>query len=141
MRPVVRLQGRVVQVREIAAGDTVGYGASFRAAGASRIATVAVGYADGFLRSLSNRAVAFAGAVAVPQVGRVSMDTTTFDVSALPDGAVRPGQFLDLIGPHNPPEALAEAAGTIPYEILTGLGRRYARRYIDDPPAGEGDAP
>ena len=141
MRPVVRLQGRVVQVREIAAGDTVGYGASFRAAGASRIATVAVGYADGFLRSLSNRAVAFAGAVAVPLVGRVSMDSTTFDVSALPDGAVRPGQFLDLIGPHNPPEALAEAAGTIPYEILTGLGRRYARRYVDDTPAGGGDAP
>lgn len=133
MRPVVRLQGRVIQVREVQAGDAVGYGATWRAAGPRRIATVSVGYADGFPRDLSNRATAFAGDAPMPLVGTVSMDTTTFDVTDAPDGAVTPGGFIDLIGPRNPVDALAAQAGTIGYEILTGLGRRYARRYVGGP--------
>jgi alanine racemase len=133
MRPVVRLQGRIIQVREIGAGDTVGYGAAWRASGTRRIATVSVGYADGFLRALSNRAVGYAGDTPVPLVGIVSMDTTTFDVTDAPPDAVAPGGFIDLIGPHNPVERLAEQAGTIPYEVLTNLGHRYARAYIGRP--------
>lgn len=140
MRPVVGLQGRVVQVREIGAGTTVGYGASWRAAaGPRRIATVSVGYADGFLRSSSNRAVAFVGATPVPLVGAVSMDTATFDVSDVPGGAPGPGDFIDLIGERNPVDVLAAEAGTIAYEILTSLGHRYGRRYVEGSAAARPD--
>lgn len=130
MRGVVRLQGRVIQTRRLEPGTAVGYGQSWRAAAPTRIATVGAGYADGYLRSLSNRAVAYVGDVAVPLVGKVSMDTTTFDVSALPEDRVHEGSLIDLIGPHNPVDAVAERAGTIGYEILTSLGRRYARCYL-----------
>ena len=129
MRPVVRLRGRIVQIREIAAGAAVGYGANWRAAGPRRIATVAVGYADGYLRSLGNRATAFAGDTPAPLVGTVSMDTATFDVTDAPSAVE--GGFLELIGPRNPVDALAGQAGTIGYEILTSLGGRYARAYTD----------
>jgi alanine racemase len=132
MRPVVRLHGRIVQVREIAAGAAVGYGASWRAAGPRRIATVAVGYADGYLRSLGNSATAFAGDTPVPLVGIVSMDTATFDVTDAP--AAVEGGCLELIGPRNPVDALAAQAGTIGYEILTSLGHRYARAYAGADP-------
>ena len=71
------------------------------------------------------------GRVAVPQVGTVSMDSVTFDVSALPEGAAAPGQLVELIGPQSPIEAVAEAAGTIAYELLTRLGQRYRRHYVD----------
>jgi alanine racemase len=127
LRPVVRLRGRIVQVREVAAGAAVGYGASWRAAGRRRIATVAVGYADGYLRSLSGRATAFAGNALVRLVGIVSMDTATFDVTDAP--AAVEGGFLELIGPRNPVDTLAAQAGTIGYEVLTSLGHRYARAY------------
>jgi alanine racemase len=131
MRPVVRLQGRVIQVREVEAGAAVGYGGTWRAAaGPRRIATVAVGYADGLLRSLGNRARAFVDGTPVPLVGVVSMDTATFDVSDAPPDALAPGGFIDLIDERNPVDAVAERAGTIAYEILTGLGRRYGRRYL-----------
>ena len=129
LQPVVRLRGRIVQVREVAAGAAVGYGASWLAAEPRRIATVAVGYADGYLRSLSGRATAFAGDAPVPLVGIVSMDTATFDVTDAP--AAVEGGFLELIGPRNPVDALAAQAGTIGYEILTSLGHRYARAYAE----------
>ena len=129
MRPVVRLRGRIVQIREIAAGAAVGYGANWRAAGPRRIATVAVGYADGYLRSLGNRATAFAGDTPVPLVGTISMDTATFDVTDAPSAVE--GGVLELIGPRNPVDALASQAGTIGYEILTSLGGRYARAFTD----------
>lgn len=131
MRPVVRLSARIVQIREVAAGDAVGYGARWRAAGPRRIATVSVGYADGYLRALSNHARAFAGDVAVSQVGAVSMDTATFDVTDAPQAAE--GDVLELIGPNNPVDLVAGQAGAIGYEILTSLGRRYARAYTDAP--------
>jgi alanine racemase len=133
MRPVVRLQGRIIQVREIGPGETVGYGATWRATGTRRIATVSVGYADGFQRAFGNRALAYAGDTPVPLVGVVSMDTTTFDVTTAPRDAVVPGGFIDLIDPRNPVGALAEHAGTIAYEILTNLGHRYARTYLGRP--------
>ena len=120
MKPVVRLRGRIVQVRDIPAGAHVGYGASWCAAQPNRIATVSVGYADGYLRSLSHRAGAHVGGTAVPLVGIVSMDSITFDVTDAPDA--RAGGFVDLIGPENPVDAAAEAGGTIGYGILTSLG-------------------
>ncbi len=130
MCQVVRLQGKILQVREIDAPRTVGYGATHRAAGPTRVATVAVGYADGYLRSLSNRGSAWLGNQRVPVVGRVSMDLITLDVTGTPPGTARPGAFVDLIGPELPADAVAEAAGTIGYEILTALGRRYHRIYL-----------
>ena len=130
MHSVIRLQGRVVQIREIEAGAAVGYGATWRASGPRRIATVSVGYADGFPRSLSNRASGFVAGAAVPLIGIVSMDTVTFDVSDVPPGALEPGGFVDLIDAGHPVHAVAAQAGTIAYEILTSLGSRYARRYV-----------
>ena len=126
-RPVARLRARVLQVREIEAGERVGYNGTWTAARASRIATVSVGYADGYLRALSNRAVAFFDAKPVPLVGRVSMDLATFDTTDLPH--LQAGNWLDLIGPGGV-DALAEQAGTNGYEILTSLGTRYPRTYL-----------
>ncbi len=129
MAQVVNLQGKIIQVRDVDSPKTVGYGATRAVATGTKIATVAVGYADGYLRSLSNRACGYVGCVRVPLVGRVSMDLITFDVSNVAADAVRPGAFIDLIGPHGDIDTLAREAGTIGYEILTGLGRRYHRRY------------
>jgi alanine racemase len=129
MAQVVRLQGKILQVRDIDSPRTVGYGATHRAALGRRIATVAVGYADGYLRSFSNTGFGFVGEIRVPVVGRVSMDLMTLDVTEAPPALVQPGCFVDLIGPHNPVDAVAETAGTIGYEILTGLGQRYHRIY------------
>jgi len=132
MKQVVKLQGKILQVQCVDTGGTVGYGASHRVDRPSRIATVAVGYADGYLRSLGNRGSAFIGAIRIPVVGRVSMDLITVDVSEAPEALTRPGEFVELIGPHHSPDALAEEAGTIGYEILTALGHRYARRYLGE---------
>jgi alanine racemase len=128
MRPVVRLSVRVLSVRDIPAGQSVGYNATWVATRPSRIATAALGYADGFLRTLSGRATAFFDGRPVPLVGRVSMDLTTFDVTDVP--LVQPGDWLELLGPGNTADDLAEAAGTNGYEILTSLGPRYQRVYL-----------
>jgi alanine racemase len=128
MRQVARVEAEVLQVREIAAGDTVGYGASWTAPSPRRIATVAAGYADGYLRSLSGRSLGILHGCEAPLVGRVSMDLTTFDVTDIP--AARPGDRLLLIGgAGNTPDDIAARCGTIGYEILTSLGRRYHRAY------------
>ncbi len=132
MRQVIRLQGKILQVREIDAPRTVGYGATHRAAGSTRVATVAVGYADGFLRSLSNRGSARIGGQQVSLIGRVSMDLSTFDVTRVPREAAHPGALIDLIGADLSIDDVADAAGTIGYEILTALGHRYHRVYSGD---------
>jgi alanine racemase len=130
MRPVVRLNARILQIREIAAGESVGYNGIWTASRPSRIATIAVGYADGFLRSLSNAATARFGGTDIPMVGRVSMDLTTYDVTDAPQA--RPGDSIELIGPGHDVDALAVEAGTNGYEILTSLGSRYQRRYLGE---------
>lgn len=130
LRPVVRLSGRILQVRDVDTPQTVGYGATHRFASKGRVATVAFGYADGLFRSLGNRGFGMIGGVKVPVVGRVSMDLTTFDVSAVPADAVHPGAMIELIGPDHDADQLAQEAGTIGYEVLTALGRRYLRDYV-----------
>lgn len=122
-RPVVRLALPVIQVRDLAPGETVGYGCTFTATRPTKIATLSAGYADGLLRSLSNRATLWAGDTPCKLAGRVSMDLLTVDVTDLP--AVP--ETLDILGPHQGVEDLASAAGTIGYEILTSLGPRYRR--------------
>ena len=129
MREVVRLEARVLQVRELAPSATVGYGASWAARAPCRIATVGAGYADGYPRALGNRGYAWAAGQRVPVVGRVSMDLTTLDVSALPHAALGVGDSVDLLGGGVPLEDAAELAGTISYEILTRLSARLVRRY------------
>ena len=134
MRPVIDLKGRIVQVRHVKKGDTVGYGATFTAARQSRLAIVAVGYADGYLRAAGAGKGKPAAELIVagkrcPIVGRISMDVLAVDVSDLPDGAARRGHFATMIGGELSLEAVAAASGTINYEVLTSLGRRYHRHY------------
>lgn len=124
-RPVVSLSVPVVQVREVEPGETVGYANSWTAEHKSRIATISGGYADGLIRAMGGRARIYAGGVACPLVGRVSMDLITVDISHLSEDP----RTLDLLGPMQGVDKLADAAGTIGYEILTSLGPRYRRRY------------
>ena len=128
MHPVVRLRARVLAVRELEAGASVGYNATWHAGRPSRIATLGLGYADGWLRSLSNRGAAYFDGHRLALVGRVSMDLTTYD--ATDQAQLAPGAWLELIGPAQPLSALAEAAGTNEYEILTSLGQRYHRVWL-----------
>lgn len=131
LQQVIHLQGRVIQTRTVAAGTGVGYSHTWKASRRSRIATVAVGYADGYLRALSNRGHAFFDGVQIPLVGKVSMDTITVDITDLPETALVEGSLIDLADLHHGVDAIAARAGTIGYEILTSLGQRYARRYFD----------
>lgn len=125
-RPAVRLDLPVVQCRDLDAGEVVGYGNSWQAERRTRLATVSAGYADGLLRSASGRATLFAGDVPCPLVGRVSMDLITVDIT---DTDADPAS-LALLCDEQDVDDLARAAGTIGYEILTGLGARYSRRYV-----------
>jgi len=133
MIPVVRLQAKIVQVRRVDAASPVGYGATFRAPDGAKLATVSMGYADGLLRSWGSSGYAFVDDLRVAVAGRVSMDLTTFDVSAVPESALGPGAVIDIIGTRQTVDDVAKAAGTIGYEILTALGGRYHRRYLPAP--------
>lgn len=128
MEPVVRLEAPVLQVREIAPGQTVGYGATWLAVRPTRIATIAAGYADGLPRAIDGRAKGVIRGRSVPMVGRVSMDLVTFDVTDVQEAAA--GDMVELIGPSQDADALSRICGTIGYEILTSLGNRYDRRYL-----------
>ncbi|NNU81888.1 alanine racemase [Halovulum dunhuangense] len=124
-RGVVRLDLPVIQVRDVRRGDAVGYGATWTAPRPSRIATLSAGYADGLIRAIGGRVTLFAGDRPVPSVGRVSMDLMAADVTGIDPAP----EFLTLIGPAQGVDGVAAAAGTIGYEILTGLGHRYERVY------------
>ncbi|SDJ50382.1 alanine racemase [Aliiruegeria lutimaris] len=125
-KPVVRLSLPVIQTRLVAPGETVGYNATWSAPEEKLIATVAAGYADGILRAISNKADLYFNGTPCPIVGRVSMDLITVDISAL--GEVPPA--LDILCAEQGVDDLANAAGTIGYEILTSLGARYERKTI-----------
>ncbi len=124
---VVRVEAPIIQIRDLAAGETVGYGSTWTAERPSRIATISAGYADGLIRYLSHGATAYIADRPVPFAGRVSMDLITLDVT---DCRCAPGDMVELIGPNQSIDDLAKAAGTIGHEILTSLGSRYRRRYI-----------
>lgn len=131
IRPVIGLRARIMQIREIAAGTGVGYGLTYTAQTGRRLATIAIGYADGWPRTLSNRGAAWHAGERLPIVGRVSMDSIMVDISALPEGTLQEGDMVELIGPGQSLDAVAADAGTISYEILTSLGRRHARVHIE----------
>jgi alanine racemase len=129
MRSVVELTGRILQLRSVARDETIGYDATWTAKRTTRVAIVALGYADGLLRSGSGTDDRPGGAAIVagkrcPIVGRISMDLTCVDVTDLPDGAVHRGDLATLIGADITLDDVAAAAGTIGYEVLTRLGSR-----------------
>ncbi len=128
LRPGLTLEAPILQVRQISAGETVGYGATWRASEPTLIATLAIGYGDGFPRSASNKGFASLGGKRCPILGRVSMDLITIDVTKVADLA-RPGVYAQLIGPEAPLEEQAALAGTIGYELTTGLTPRVKRIY------------
>ncbi len=134
MRPVVRSEARILQVRDVAAGDGIGYGSAETAKRDTRVAIVACGYADGYHRragSADDRtgATGFVASVPVPVIGRVSMDLTAFDVTDCPSPGPQRGDWITMLGGPASLARVAEHAETIDYELLTGLGRRYERVY------------
>ena len=142
MKPVVKLETRILQLRHAKKGESVGYGAAQRLVRDSVIATCGTGYADGFHRAASGVGVAIrrqkdiAGAFGmigkhrVPILGRISMDLTTFDVTDVPARTLTKTEWIELLGKTINVDDLARTAGTIGYEILTSLGNRYARVYV-----------
>ncbi|MCB2107741.1 MAG: alanine racemase [Rhodobacteraceae bacterium] len=130
MLPVAYLKARIIQVRRVDTPGHVGYGAAAKVGEGAKLATVSMGYADGFLRTLSNVGTGYLDGIPVPVTGRVSMDLITFDVSNVPDSAAQPGGFIDILGANLTVDDVAAKAGTIGYEILTALGRRFHRRYL-----------
>jgi alanine racemase len=132
--PVVRLDARIAQLRDVPAGETVGYGATRTVKRPSRVATIAVGYADGLFRALSvgedeAGLSVYVGSHAAPILGRVSMDLISVDVTGVPEEFARRGRWVEVIGPRVSLQTLADRARTIDYEILTNLGPRALRRY------------
>jgi alanine racemase len=134
VEPVVALQLPVVQVREVQGGERVGYGSTYTVPGPGRLAVVLGGYADGLQRTLGNCGYGIFAGIEVPLVGRVSMDSIVFDISAVPAVQIPPegDAFIELLGPHLTVDELARRAGTIGYEVLTSLGDRYIRHYINE---------
>ncbi len=130
MRPVVNLTVPVLQVRDAQAGETAGYNATHRFNKKTTLAVAALGYADGFFRSLGNRSALYWKGRPLPIRGRVSMDLVICDLENLPEKDwPTPGDALEVLGPNQSADDLAAAAGTIGYEILTALGKRYKRHY------------
>jgi len=129
MKPVVGLEARVLQIRALAEGESVGYGATWTAKAPARVATISLGYADGFFRLLSSKAAAFAAGHKLPLAGRVSMDSVSLDITAVPEAALREGDWVEILGPHQSIDDLAKRAKTIGYEVLTNLGTRFHRVY------------
>jgi alanine racemase len=141
MRPVVTAEARIIQVRTAKAGESVGYGRALQLTRDSRLAVVSAGYADGYLRSQSSGGVplrqtvpqgghGFVAGRKVPVAGRITMDLTIFDVTDLPENAVRAGDYVELFGNNVLVDDVARSAGTIGYEILTSIGLRHERRYL-----------
>jgi alanine racemase len=131
MLSTVSLNARILQVRRIDALQTVGYGAAWRSARPSRVATIALGYADGYFRVLINRTHVHLGGRKVAVIGRISMDLVTIDVTDVPEAESQPGALVEVLGPHLSPDDLADHGRTNAYEVMTALGRRYARIHVD----------
>ncbi len=145
MKPVATLEARIIQIRSANTGDAVGYGAAEVLQRDTRIAYVATGYADGYHRAASNQGVpmrdvaspakaAFKGTI-INGIGRISMDMCGFDVTDVPENGIAAGDWIELFGDTIALDDVARAAGTIGYEMLTGLGARYQRSYVGLPDA------
>lgn len=134
MQPVIGLKARIVQIRDVARGDSVGYGATWTARRPTKLAIVSAGYADGYFRAAGGvdgvrSADVIVAGKRCPLAGRISMDLMAVDITDLPDKAARRGHFVTLVGDGITVDELAHHYGTIGYEVLTSLGARYARVY------------
>lgn len=140
-KPVVTAEARIICIRHAKRGESVGYGAAARLERDSVIAVCSIGYADGYMRSLSGAGVplrdlkktgagGFINGTHVPILGRVTMDLTAFDVTDVVTDSVKPNDFIELFGNNLPIDDVASSAGTIGYEMLTSMGKRYRRHYI-----------
>lgn len=143
MRPVATAEARIIQTRLGKAGEAVSYGGTLELTRDSRLAIVAAGYADGYMRSLSGNGVplrqsalpggyGFIAGHKVPVAGRITMDLTIFDITGVPEHLARAGDYIELFGRNVPVDDAAHAAGTIGYEMLTSMGLRHQRRYISE---------
>lgn len=128
MRQTVTLETRLLQIHQGKAGETVGYSATHTLIRDTKIGIVGLGYADGFLRSGSDKVILYSKGRPCPVLGRISMDLTAIDLGSCND--VHAGDWIEVLGPHQSPDTLAAVAGTIGYEILTDLGSRHERVYV-----------
>lgn len=142
MRPVATAETRIIQLRSVKAGELVSYGGALQLTRDSRLAIVSAGYADGYMRSLSSGGVplrksvpeggyGFIAGHRAPVAGRITMDLTIFDVTDVPGDRIRTGDYIELFGSNILVDDVARAAGTIGYEMLTSIGLRHERRYIE----------
>ena len=129
LQPAFDWQARILQIRNAAAGDTVGYGGTYQLDRDSQIATLGVGYADGYRRQLGGMASVSIGGQPAPVIGRVSMDSITVDVTGFDQTSLRTGS-ASLVHANYRVEKMASDIGTIPYEIMTSLGHRAERHYL-----------
>lgn len=134
MKPVIRLKARILQLRDVEAGDSVGYSGTYTAPSRRRVATLDVGYADGYLRSFSNQGQAYIDDWAVPVIGRISMDMLAIDVTDVPSALLGAGASVDLLGGPVTLDAASRTSGLSAYELLTLLGHRYKRHYVAPEP-------
>jgi alanine racemase len=132
MRCVATLTAPILQLHQLDTDHSIGYGATCKRKAGTLLATVELGYADGYFRYLSNRGEAFIGGMRVPIVGRVTMDLIMLDVSAVPASLLQHGARVEFIGPHITVNEVAEKAQTIGYEVFTNLGNRITREYVED---------
>ncbi len=136
LQAVVRLDVAVIQTRRIVAGMGVGQGWSYKAKGPMRLATVAAGYADGIPRSMAGSGALYFNGTRLPIVGRIAMDSTTVDVTSLPEkDDLKEGDYVEVIGPNQSLDDLARDAWTVPSEIMVRFGRRYRKIYLNGAPA------
>lgn len=132
VKHVITLRARILQIQDVPQGHSVGYDQTYRAEKPLRLATLGIGYADGYFRCLSNRGYGFINGVRVPVVGRISMDLMTVDVTNVPENMAYPGAWVELINADMTIDDLATLADTVSWEILTRLGERPFRRYIGE---------
>ncbi len=137
LKPAIKAYAQILQINEITAGESIGYDATFIASRASRIATLGVGYADGYFRNLSNKGEVYFAGQKLPIVGRISMDLLTIDITDVDDQKIHVGDWVELFGDNILAHELAETAGTISWELFTRLGSRFERFYLNSLEAQE----
>ncbi len=130
MKSVIELKSPIIQIQEVSKNSYVGYGATYQSNNPTKIATIPIGYADGYFRILSNNAFVYIAGIKAPVIGRVSMDLITIDVSNIPEHLLFIGQDVEIMGTNITIDMIAASANTNPYEVLTSLRNRYHRIYI-----------
>ena len=130
LRPAMALKAMINTIKIYDEGTDISYGRMYRTTSPTRIGVIPYGYADGFFRCLSNRCSIMTASGPAPQRGRICMDMSMIDLSELPGVGV--GDEVEIFGPHNPVETLAELAGTIPYELICAVSKRVPRVYYKD---------